>query len=89
MLILSSLAGARDLLSDDAVAVPPLPGVTSQLVSFVDDVDKVYADLMAKGIECIRKPIDREWRLRTAHFKDPDGHIWEIAQPIDKDSSRA
>jgi lactoylglutathione lyase len=74
---------AHDLLSADAVAVNPSAGASSQLVAFVSDVDAVYADLVAQGVEFVREPTDREWGLRTAHFKDPDGHIWEIAQPIE------
>jgi len=25
-------------------------------------------------------PIDRPWGIRTASFRDPGGHIWEIAR---------
>jgi uncharacterized glyoxalase superfamily protein PhnB len=89
LLILTDMASARDLLSADAVAVSGTGGVRSQLVAFVDDVDGVYAELVALGVEFVREPIDREWGLRTAHFKDPDGNIWEIAQPVAKDSGQA
>lgn len=89
LLILLDMASARDLLSDDAVAVPGASGVRSQLVAFVDDVDGMYAELVAQGVEFVREPIDREWGLRTAHFKDPDGNIWEIAQPVAKESGQA
>jgi catechol 2,3-dioxygenase-like lactoylglutathione lyase family enzyme len=81
-LLLLSAAGAQDLLSSGAVAAQRPPGAISQLVSFVDDVDVVYADLSAQGVEFVRPPIDREWGLRTAHFKDPEGNIWELAQPV-------
>ncbi len=83
LLLLVSIAGAQDLLSREAVAVPRPAGSSSQLVAFVDDVDGLYTDLVAQGVEFVRKPIDREWGLRTAHFKDPDGNIWEIAQSLD------
>lgn len=83
------IAGAHDLLSEEALAVPRPTGVTSQLVAFVDDVDGIYAELVAQRVEFVRKPVDREWGLRTAHFKDPDGNIWEIAQPVSKDSGQA
>jgi catechol 2,3-dioxygenase-like lactoylglutathione lyase family enzyme len=82
MLIVLTIAGAQDLLTEDAVAVSRPAGATSQLVSFVDDVDSLYGELLAKGVEFVRQPVDRDWGLRTAHFKDPDGNIWEIAQPI-------
>jgi len=83
LLLLVSIAGAQDLLSREAVAVRRPAGSSSQLVAFVDDVDGLYTDLVAQGVEFVRKPIDREWGLRTAHFKDPDGNIWEIAQSLD------
>lgn len=86
MLILLNVTAARDLLSDDAVAASRPAGASSQLVSFVDDVDATYMELVARGVEFLRKPIDREWGMRTAHFKDPDGNIWEIAQPVPKES---
>src|SRR5947199_9084231 len=50
-LLLLDMAGAQDLLSSEAVAVEPLSGARSQLVSFVEDVDAVYRDLVAKGVE--------------------------------------
>jgi uncharacterized glyoxalase superfamily protein PhnB len=50
----------------------------------VEDVDALYADLASKGVEFVREPVDREWGLRTAHFKDPDGNIWELARPLAK-----
>jgi catechol 2,3-dioxygenase-like lactoylglutathione lyase family enzyme len=81
-LLLLSIAGAHDLLSSDAVAAPRPAGATSQLVAFVEDVDAIYAELVAKGVTFVREPIDRAWGMRTAHFKDPDGNIWEIAQSI-------
>lgn len=84
-LMLLSTPGAQDLLTNEAVAVQPSGGASSQLVAFVDDVDAVYRDFSAQGVEFVREPIDRDWGLRTAHFKDPDGHIWELAQPLAKD----
>jgi catechol 2,3-dioxygenase-like lactoylglutathione lyase family enzyme len=86
LLILLPIAGAQDLLTSEAVAVQRQTGATSLLVSFVENVDAMYADLAAKGVEFVREPIDREWGLRTAHFKDPDGNIWEIAQSLAKAS---
>jgi lactoylglutathione lyase len=86
LLLLLSIAGAQDLLSSEAVAVQRPVGASSQLVSFVENVDAVYADLSAKGVEFVRKPVDRAWGLRTAHFKDPDGNIWEIAHSLSENS---
>ena len=46
----------------------------------VDDVDAMCAELVARGVELLNGPMDRPWGIRTASFKDPGGHIWEIAK---------
>ncbi len=84
LLILLTVDSAKELLSPEIVAAQPPSMAASQLVSFVEDVDAVYRELVAKGVEFVREPIDREWGLRTAHFKDPDGNIWEIAHSLEK-----
>jgi lactoylglutathione lyase len=78
-LLLLSIAGAQDLLSSGAVTVQHPTGATSQLVAFVEDVDAVYTDLTAQGVEFVTQPTDQAWGMRTAHFRDPDGHLWEIS----------
>ena len=50
--------------------------------TFTDDVDALHADLVERGIDFFQNPTDQPWGVRTAYFKDPDGHLWEIAQPI-------
>ena len=45
----------------------------------VDDVDATCAELTKLGVELLNGPIDRPWGVRTASFRDPGGHIWEIA----------
>jgi len=47
----------------------------------VNDVDAVCGDLATHGVELLNGPVDRPWGVRTASFRDPDGHIWELAQP--------
>jgi len=81
-LMLISESTAEDLLSPADVARGAAVGARSVLVTGVDDVDAAYAELLAKGAESVRAPEDRHWGLRTAHFKDPDGNVWEIHQPI-------
>ena len=46
----------------------------------VDDVDVMCAQLRQRGVELLNGPMDRPWGIRTASFKDPGGHIWEIAK---------
>jgi lactoylglutathione lyase len=52
------------------------------LCARVDNVDAAYETLKAKGVEFTKGPMDQYWGLRTAYFRDPEGNIWEIAQPI-------
>lgn len=48
----------------------------------VDDVDARCEVLAEKGVRLLNGPMDRPWGIRTASFRDPAGHIWEIAQPL-------
>src|SRR6185436_19026087 len=70
---------APELIEPAAVA-PPEAGSRFQFTLNVDDVDAVCADLTARGVELLNGPIDRPWGVRTASFRDPGGHIWEIAK---------
>ncbi|MET9104597.1 MULTISPECIES: VOC family protein [Streptomyces] len=54
----------------------PVPAFTLP----VDDVDAMYEELTSRGVTLLNGPMDRPWGIRTASFKDPGGHIWEIAQ---------
>ncbi|GAC1400740.1 MAG: VOC family protein [Chloroflexota bacterium] len=87
-LLLLSITGAQDLLTSDAVAAQRPTGARCQLVAFVEDVDALYTHLVARGVTFVRPPIDRAWGLRTAHFADPEGNLWEIAQPLAKDGDK-
>jgi catechol 2,3-dioxygenase-like lactoylglutathione lyase family enzyme len=46
----------------------------------VDDVDAMCTELTKRGVKLLNGPMDRPWGIRTASFKDPAGHIWEIAK---------
>jgi catechol 2,3-dioxygenase-like lactoylglutathione lyase family enzyme len=77
-LLLLDNGGADDLLSPTDVEHDTIRGADSVIITSVDDVDALYDELIAKGVEFIRTPEDRRWGKRCAHFKDPDGHVWEI-----------
>jgi catechol 2,3-dioxygenase-like lactoylglutathione lyase family enzyme len=52
----------------------------------VESVDEFCGQLESKGIALLTKPADRpDWGIRTAHFRDPDGHLIEINQPLKRD----
>jgi catechol 2,3-dioxygenase-like lactoylglutathione lyase family enzyme len=77
-LLLISQATADDLLSPQDVDHEAAHGARSVIVAPVEDVDAAYEELRSKGVEFIRIPEDRSWGMRCAHFKDPDGNVWEI-----------
>ena len=73
-------AAAACELIDPAVVADPSAGARLQLTLPVDDVDATCEDLAARGVTLLNGPMDRPWGIRTASFRDPGGHIWEIAQ---------
>ena len=78
---LLAVSAAHDLIEPATVAGRET-GSRFQLTIWVDDTDAVCAELRSRGIELLNGPMDREWGVRTASFKDPDGHIWEVAQQL-------
>lgn len=62
---------APELVAPAPVASPQ-DGVRYQLTLAVDDVDATCKELERRGV-------DRPWGIRTASFRDPGGHVWEIA----------
>lgn len=63
-----------------AKVADPEAGSRVQFTLTVDDVDATCAQLTARGVELLNGPMDRPWGIRTASFRDPAGHIWEIAR---------
>ncbi|WP_234433122.1 VOC family protein [Streptomyces sp. NRRL S-1824] len=55
-------------------------GSRLQLTLPVGDVDAMCKELAARGVTLLNGPMDRPWGIRTASFRDPGGHIWEIAK---------
>ena len=71
-------SAARELIEPAKVAGRD-GGSRSQLTLEVDDVDAACVELTTRGVELLNGPMDRPWGVRTASFRDPGGHIWEIA----------
>ena len=70
---------ARELIEPAAVASREV-GARFQFTLEVEDVDAMCAELATRGVKLLNGPMDRPWGIRTASFRDPGGHIWEIAQ---------
>ena len=81
MLNLLSIDSAPELVAPGTVA-DAHAGARFVLTVEVDDVDAKAAEVKAKGVELLNGPMDRPWGVRTASFRDPSGHVWEIAQEI-------
>ncbi|MGI8616824.1 MAG: VOC family protein [Actinomycetota bacterium] len=75
-LLASSSAGATFA---PATVAEPGNGSRTMFTIEVDDVDEMCAELSQRGVELLNGPMDRPWGPRTASFRDPAGHIWEIA----------
>ena len=42
------------------------------------DVDAIYQELIANGVECIQQPTTYEFGSRAAYFLDYEKNIWEV-----------
>jgi catechol 2,3-dioxygenase-like lactoylglutathione lyase family enzyme len=69
---------AGELIAPAALAVADA-GARMQFTINVDDVDATCAELTKRGVQMLNGPMDRPWGVRTAAFRDPSGHIWEVA----------
>jgi catechol 2,3-dioxygenase-like lactoylglutathione lyase family enzyme len=74
---LLGVAAAPELVEPAGVG-SPADGVRFQLTLTVDDVDETCAELVRRGVQLLNGPVDRPWGVRTASFRDPAGHVWEI-----------
>lgn len=81
LLNLLAVSDAPELVEPASVATAR-DSAHALLTITVADCDAACAILADKGIQLQNGPIDRPWGVRTAAFLDPDGHAWELAQPI-------
>ena len=73
---------AADELVAPAPVAPSDAGARAVFTVEVDDVDALAARLSERGVELLNGPMDRPWGIRTASFRDPAGHVWELAQQL-------
>jgi lactoylglutathione lyase len=74
---------ARELVAPAEVGGPDA-GPRLQFTIPVSDVDGICRELAELGVEILNGPVDRPWGVRTASFRDPAGHLWEIAHELDR-----
>lgn len=73
----------REALAEDAMVSAEGSGFNSfalaHNVASEDEVDKTMAQALAAGATLAREPQQVFWGGYSGYFKDPDGHLWEIA----------
>ncbi|NLX09225.1 MAG: glyoxalase [Chloroflexi bacterium] len=50
----------------------------------VDDLDAAQQTLTEAGVRLVHPVIEQPWAQRTLRACDPDGHIVELSEPIDR-----
>lgn len=61
----------------------------SELCFYAEDADAVYQKLVEQGVECFSDPQEFDFRQagfgrsKAFYFRDPDGIILEIMQPLE------
>ena len=60
---------------------PPSTGRV-RVIFHVDDVDAMYAHVLARGFTPETPPRDAAWGERYFHLTDPDGHALSFARPL-------
>ena len=73
----------RDELAEDATVSPEGSGFESftlaHNVHSEAEVDEVVDQAVAAGATLVKKPEKVFWGGYSGYFKDPDGHLWEVA----------
>jgi catechol 2,3-dioxygenase-like lactoylglutathione lyase family enzyme len=73
----------REALAEDAQVNPEGSGFNSfsisHNVSSEEEVEEVMQQALDAGAELVKKPQKVFWGGFSGYFKDPDGHLWEVA----------
>lgn len=79
-LILNDGGGPTEDKPTVTLTTPSDPNRVSAFLNVrVADIQKVYKDWTAKGVEFLTEPKDRGAEIR-AYIRDPDGHLIEVGQ---------
>ena len=70
----------RDALAEDAMVSPDGSGFSlAHNVGSESEVDKVIEQAVLAGATLVKPPQKVFWGGYSGYFKDPDGHLWEVA----------
>lgn len=79
-LILNEGGGPTDDKPTVTLTTPPDPDRTSAFLNVrVADIDAIYREWSAKGVEFLTEPKVHASEIR-AYVRDPDGHLIEVGQ---------
>jgi catechol 2,3-dioxygenase-like lactoylglutathione lyase family enzyme len=80
--LLLGLYGRADLAKDAGIDLSPPSSVEFSLghaVNSKEEVDALLARVQTIGATMLEPAHTRPWGVYSGYFKDPDGHLWEIA----------
>jgi len=73
----------REALAEDAMISSAGEGFESfalaHNVSTEEEVDEVVTQAISAGATLVKEPQKVFWGGYSGYFKDPDGHLWEVA----------
>jgi lactoylglutathione lyase len=79
-LILNEGGGPTDDKPTVTLTTPPDPDRSSGFLNVrVADIQRIYEEWSAKGVEFLTEPKDHGREIR-AYVRDPDGHLIEVGQ---------
>lgn len=81
-ILLLQQSAAERLVGEDTLSSQAEGCRRALICAEVEDVDAAHAALATKGVEFVTSPTSQPWGLRTAHFADPEGNLWEISHNI-------
>lgn len=81
-LALTLTRSGSELISETREPPKEEPTHRSHFVVFVDDVDKEYGELVAKGVHFVGPPTTGRFGQRIGSFEDPEGNLWEISNHV-------
>ena len=83
-LILNVGGGPTDDKPTVTLSTPKDPNHTSAFLNIrVGDIGRIYKEWTAKGAEFLTEPKDHGREIR-AYIRDPDGHLIEVGQTINR-----
>ena len=83
-LALISIESAAKLISEAQIRPGEDAVHRNYFAVFLEDVDKEYDELRAKGVHFVKPPTTFPWGQQIAYFEDPEGNLWEISHFLKK-----